>query len=312
MDFVAMVEGASLFSAGPPLVEAATGEVVDKESLGGATLHTQESGVAHNRVEDDRAALDLVRRYLSYFPTSSGHTSPVTPGPDGERTVPELLDAVPADPRQPYDVRDVLRVVADHESMLEIAPDQGRTIVTALARLGGRPVAVVANQPAVRAGAIDVPGADKAARFLETVGPFGLPVLFLADNPGVMAGSAAERAGMLRHAARMFRAQSTVRGPKLHVTLRKAYGFGSSLMGMNPFDGQTVVLALPGARLGAMPAESGGEAARLEPDVRDLLANAELGGAYSSADTVNYDDVVAPDELRNRLLGALRLSSARG
>jgi acetyl-CoA carboxylase carboxyltransferase component len=184
--------------------------------------------------------------------------------------------------------------------------------VTALIRLGGAPVAVVANNPAAKAGAIDRDAADKAADFLDVVGPFALPVVFLADNPGVLAGTVAERSGILRHAARMYAAQArAVRGPKLHVTLRKAYGFGSSLMAMNPFDGQTTTLAFPGARLGAMPAESGAEAAGVDEDVRSLLRHAELGGASSAADRLSYDDVIDPRDLRDELLRALALSRGR-
>ena len=147
--------------------------------------------------------------------------------------------------------------------------------------------------------------------FLAVAAAFHLPVLFLADNPGVLAGSASERAGILRHAARMFAAQTRITSPKLHVTLRKAYGFGSSLMAMNPFDDQTVTLALPGARLGAMPAEGGADAARVDGDTKAVLEHAELGGAYSAADTMSYDEVVAPAELRDALLHALRLTATR-
>jgi methylmalonyl-CoA decarboxylase subunit alpha len=312
MDFVVMVEGAALFSAGPPLVKAATGEDVTKEELGGTAVHTAVSGVAHNAAPDDHAALDLARRYLSYFPSSAWERPPRTGGHDtGHRTLDTLLELIPADPRRGYDVRAVVDLVADAESVLEVGPGYGRTVVTALTRVGGEAVAVVANQPAVKAGSIDADGADKAAHFLEVADAFHLPVLFLADNPGVLAGSAAERRGILRHAARMFAAQAGVRSPKLHVTLRKAYGFGSSLMAMNPFDRQTVTLAFPGARLGAMPAESGAQAAGLEGDTRELLEHAEIGGAYSSADTMSYDEVIDPRELRNALLGALRLSAAR-
>jgi methylmalonyl-CoA decarboxylase subunit alpha len=177
--------------------------------------------------------------------------------------------------------------------------------------LGGEPVAIVANQPAVKAGAIDSDAADKAAHFIDVAGAFHLPLVFLADNPGVLAGTAAERSGILRHAARMFAAQARVESTKLHVTLRKAYGFGSSLMAMNPFDRQTVTLALPGARLGAMPATGGGAAAGVDDDAQRVLDHAELGGAYSSADMMSYDEVVEPGELRNALLAALRLSETR-
>lgn len=322
MDFVVMVEGAAIFSAGPPLVKSSMGEEVTKEELGGTAIHTVASDVAHNAAPDDDAALALVRRYLSYLPSNAWEHPPspavapavVGAGGDaeaGRRELPNLVDLVPADPRKSYDVRTVLEVVFDAESVLEIQPSHGRPVVTALARLGGDAVAVVANQPAVKAGAIDVESADKAAHFLGVADAFHLPVVFLADNPGVLAGSVSERAGILRHAARMFAAQARVRAPKIHVTLRKAYGFGSSLMAMNPFDGQSVTLALPGARLGAMPAEGGGEAARLEADTQALLEHAELGGAYSAADTMSYDEVVEPAELRNALLDAMRLTAVR-
>jgi acetyl-CoA carboxylase carboxyltransferase component len=313
MDFVVMVEGAALFSAGPPLVKASMGEDVTKEELGGTAVHTAASGVAHNAAADDASALDLVRRYLSYFPSNAWEHPPSrsSSAAAGRRPTPELVDLLPADPRQGYDVRSVLMAVLDAESFLEVEPAHARTIVTGLAHLGGEVVAVVANQPASKAGSIDADGAEKAAHFLAVADAFHLPVLFVADNPGVLAGSASERSGILRHAARMFAAQHRVRSPKLHVTLRKAYGFGSSLMAMNPFDDQTITLALPGARLGAMPATSGAEAAGLEADARAVLEHAELGGAYSSADTMGYDEVVEPAELRDALLDALRLTSAR-
>jgi acetyl-CoA carboxylase carboxyltransferase component len=317
MDFVVMVEGAAIFSAGPPLVKSSMGEDVTKEELGGTAIQTAISGVAHNAVGSDDEALALARAYLSYFPSSAWERPPrradlgeQEAGTD-RRPVPEVVDLVPADPRKGYDVRGVLEAVLDEGSVLEIQPTHGRPIVTALARLGGDAVAVVANQPAVKAGSIDAASADKAAHFLGVADAFHLPVVFFADNPGVLAGSASERAGILRHAARMYAAQARVRSVKLHVTLRKAYGFGSSLMAMNPFDDQSLTLALPGARLGAMPAEGGGEAARLEADVQSLLEHAELGGAYSSADTMGYDEVIEPAELRDALLDAMRLTAPR-
>jgi methylmalonyl-CoA decarboxylase subunit alpha len=313
MDFVVMVEGASLFSAGPPLVQEATGEEVTKEELGGTAVHTTVSGVAHNAAADDDDALELVRRYLTYFPSNAWQYPAVPIGADDteERALDALTDLIPADPRRGYDVRAVVELLADRDSVLEVEPAFGRPIVTALARLGGEPVAVVANQPAVKAGAIDSEAADKAAHFIEAADAFHLPLVFLADNPGVLAGTAAERSGVLRHAARMFAAQARVRSPKLHVTLRKAYGFGSSLMAMNPFDRQTITLAFPGARLGAMPATGGGAAAGVDDDTQRLLDHAELGGAYSSADTMSYDEVIEPRELRNALLSGLRLSAGR-
>jgi len=311
MDFVVMVNGAAIFSAGPPLVERAIGEHVTKDELGGVDVHVVTSGVAHNRAQSDADALALVRRYLSYFPSNAWELPPDLDAADGERDLTTILDLIPPDHRRGYDVVPVIALLADGGSMLEIQPEYGRSIVTVLARLDGESIAVVANQPAVKAGAIDAGSADKAARFLDVAGAFHLPVLFLADNPGVLAGSAAERSGVLRHAARMFAAQARLQTPKFHVTLRKAYGFGSSLMAMNPFDAQTVTLAFPGIRLGAMPAESGGAAAGLDADTQQLLEHAELGGAYSSADNLSYDDVIDPRQLRNALLRSLRLTRVR-
>src|SRR5258708_23576815 len=158
-------------------------------------------------------------------------------------------------------------------SCLEIQPGYGAAIVCALARLGGRSVAIVANDPSVRAGTVDSAAAEKAAHFIDVAGAFHLPCIFLADNPGVMAGTQAEKAGALRAVARMFAAQHRLRSPKLHVTVRKAFGFGSSIMGMNPFDSQTISLTFPAITLGALPASSG--AAPAQPNQAQAARLAE-------------------------------------
>jgi acetyl-CoA carboxylase carboxyltransferase component len=309
-DHVIMVEGAALFSAGPPLVAQATGEVIDKEALGGAAVQSA-SGVVHDVAPDDRSALDRARRWLSYFPSSAWHAPPVATTDDLMRAVPELRRLIPPAQRTPYDMRAVVAALCDRDSVLEVQARYGPSLITALARLGGEPVAVVANQPAVRAGVVDVPAAAKAARFLELAAAFHLPVVLLADNPGVLPGSASERAGVLRAAARMYVAQARHPGPKLHVTVRKAYGFGSSLMAMNPFDGQTLTLALPGTQLGAMPADGAADASGAADDDRAKMVAAETRAAMRAGASFSYDDVVAPEELRDALLAALRLASGR-
>ncbi len=310
-DFTIMVRGASMFAAGPPVVATVTGEEVSREELGGATLHSTRSGVVHNLADDDRHALDLVRTYLSHFPSNSALSAPTVENAAGDRVLDTMLDLIPADPRRAYDVGRVIELLLDAQSMFEIQPDFGRALVTAVGRLGGISVAVLANNPAVQSGTIDRDAAEKATRFLEIVGAFGMPVVFLADTPGLAVGSDAEASGILRSAARMFEAQGRISGPKLHVTLRKAYGFGAALMAMNPFDAQTTTLALPGARLGAMPAETGSDAAGVEPDVRALLEHGDLGGAYASADRMSFDNVIDPRQLRNELVAAVALTSAR-
>lgn len=315
-DFVVMVDpDAALFTAGPPLVQASMGEKVTKAELGGSAVHAVESGVAHNVAGSVDEALALVRQYLSYFPTNAWSRPP---GPSagsardvGERDLEDLLDLIPPNPRRGYDMRTVLDRLVDAESLLEIQPGHGGSLITALARLGGRAVAIVANQPLVLAGAIDQAAAEKAARFIAMTSAFHLPLVQLADNPGVLAGSVSERAGILRASARMFAAQHRAQVPKLHVTVRKAFGFGSSVMGQNAFGGQTVSLAFPGARLGGIPAGVGGRTAKEDEQTqRDLVEN-EAAGPWRLASTVTYDEVIDPRQLRNALLAGLRIARGR-
>jgi acetyl-CoA carboxylase carboxyltransferase component len=184
-------------------------------------------------------------------------------------------------------------------------------MVTAFARLGGESVLIVANQPAFKGGTITKDAAEKAAHFLRVAGFFRLPVVFLADNPGVMPGPEAERAGTLRAAAGMYTAQRSIRAPKLHVTLRKAFGFGSSLMAMNPFDRQTVTLAFTGISLGGLPAPGGADAAKASEAERERMGELQ-SGAWAAADNLGYDRVIDPRDLRNELIQALRVRSAGG
>jgi len=311
-DFVVMTRQAALFVAGPPLVKAAIGEDVDRQTLGGPQVHVAVSGVAHNLVEDDASAIALARRYLSYFPLNAWQRAPRLDGPGiAPRRLDAILDLIDPNPRHPYRMRPVLDLLVDAGSLLEVQPEFGACIITALARLGGHSVAIVANDPGVLAGTIDANGADKATHFLELAGAFHLPVVFLADNPGVMSGTAAERQGTLRHAARLFVAQHRLRVPKLHVTLRKAFGFGSSIMAMNPFDGQTLSVAFPAVTLGAMPVASAAESAKLDADAQARIAARQAGGAYQLASIMGYDDVIDPRDLRNCLLRGLELADGR-
>jgi methylmalonyl-CoA decarboxylase subunit alpha len=309
-DFVAMTETASIFAAGPPLVRSATGEDVTKEVLGGPSVAIDSGGVVHNLVADDAEAIDLARRYLGHFPGNAWEPPPRREGPDVGRRRVGLLELIPPDPRRPYPIRPVLAEVVDDGELLEVQPGFGSSIVTVLAHLGGHSVAIVANDPGVLAGTIDSDAADKAAHFLDVADAFGLPCIFLADNPGVLAGTVAEGQGILRHAARLFAVQHRLRVPKLHVTLRKAFGFGSSVMAMNPFDGQTVTLAFPSITLGALPA--GSEASAVDdPEERARLAAEQARASVVGGARLSYDDVIDPRELRNALLAGLSLAEGR-
>jgi methylmalonyl-CoA decarboxylase subunit alpha len=310
-DFAVMTESASIFAAGPPLVKTATGEEVSKEALGGPQVAADAAGVVHNIVADDVEAIALARRYLEYFPLNAWEPAPQLSGSDtGPRSLESILELIPPNPRAPYRIGPVLDALVDEGSLLEIQPTFGRSIVTGLARLGGQSVAIVANDPSVMAGTIDSGAADKVAHFLDVIGAFGLPCVFLADNPGVLAGTAAERSGILRHAARMFAVQHRLQVPKLHVTLRKAFGFGSSIMAMNPFDGQTITLAFPSITLGALPAASDASAVS-DPEERERIAVEQANSSVRASSRLAYDAVIDPRELRNALLAGLSLAEGR-
>ena len=305
-DFAVMSNHASIFTAGPPVVFESLGETVTKEDLGGPAVAIA-SGLIHNAAADDGAALDLVRAYLSYFPSSAwSYPAADLDGADvGPRLVPEILDIVPRNGRKVYEIRDVSDVVFDDSSWCEVQPEFGRSVVCALARLGGHPVAVIANQPRVLAGSNDVDGADKAAHFIAVADSFHLPLVFLADNPGVMPGSASERRGILRSGARMYAAQTVATSPKFEVTLRKAYGFGSMVMGMIGFDGQSSVFAFPAATMGAMGAAAMSRATGADVDEAERLRTAELEASYRSASSLGFDELIDPREIRHVLLHSL-------
>jgi acetyl-CoA carboxylase carboxyltransferase component len=305
-DLIIMLEGAAMFTAGPPLVQASLGLDCTPEELGGARMHTRESGVAHNLGKTEQDCFAMARYFLSLLPGRAGEP-PLrqTDSPAARpRRLERILDIIPPQANQAYNMRDVLDEVCDTQSLFELQPDYGRTIITALARLGGNPCLLVANQPAVQAGAITREAAEKAAHFIDMAGAFGLPLVTLLDNPGVMPGPAAEKSGVLRAAGQMFAAQRRYRGKKIVATLRKAFGFGSSVMGMNPWDRQAVSLALPSVSLGGVPAIGGAEAARASEaeaaHMRDIQS-----GAWVPADALAFDRVIDPRALRDEIIVAL-------
>ncbi|HME49516.1 acyl-CoA carboxylase subunit beta [Mycobacterium sp.] len=306
-DFTIMSRQGAIFTAGPPVVKESTGEEISKEELGGPGVAVP-SGVVHNVAEDDEAVLDDIRRYLSYFPPSAWSYPSGTPAGEttAPRATPELLEVVSRDNRRVYDMRGVLDVVFDRPDWFEVQPTFGRAIICALAHLGGHPVAVVANQPKVLAGSIDADAADKAAHFIMVADSFHLPIVFLADNPGMLPGSQSERSGVLRSGARMFAAQTAATTLKLHVTLRKAYGFGSMVMSLLGFDDQVATFAYPGATMGAMSAAALSRASHAAEDFEAKLRTMELEASYRSAEHLGFDELIDPRETRDALLVALQ------
>jgi acetyl-CoA carboxylase carboxyltransferase component len=307
-DLIIMKENSALFTAGPPLVRAALGLETTPEELGGAHMHTRDSGVAHNVGNTEQDCFAMARYFLSLLPTRAGEPLPEqrTAHAAAPRSVDALLDIIPPQVNQAYDMRTVLQELFDRQTLFELQPDYGRSLLVAIGRIGGIPCMVMANQPLVEAGAITQASADKACHFIAVADNFGLPLVSLLDNPGVMPGPAAERTGVLKAASRMFLAQRRYRGRKIVVTLRKAFGFGSSVMGMNPWDGQVISLALPCVNLGGVPAIGGSEAARASREETAQL-QAIQSGAWVPADSMAFDKVIAPETLRNEIIAALNL-----
>jgi acetyl-CoA carboxylase carboxyltransferase component len=255
-DFVPMVKGTSNMAlAGPHLVKAAVGEDVTAEDMGGSKVHNKLSGVADREVENDEDCITAVRKYLSYFPSSNQFTAPVVPTDDAvDRKVEELHEIVPANPRQAYDVHKVIAAIVDDGDFFPMKPDWARNLVTGFARIGGRAIGIVANQPKFLGGALDVNSADKAARFVWLCDAFNIPLLFLMDCPGFLVGSAVEKQGIIRHGAKMLFAVAEATVPKFTVVMRKGYGAGYYVMNGRAYEPDLIV-AWPTAEISVMGPE---------------------------------------------------------
>ena len=321
-DFVPMVKGTSNMAlGGPPLVKAVIGEEITAEELGGSRVHCEISGVGDLEVEDDAACLRVVKEYLSYFPAHNQEPPPVVASDDPtERRDDALLTILPDNPRRAYDVRKVLRAVVDHGRLFELKPAWARNIVVALARLDGHPVGVVANQPMVLGGALDIDAADKAARFIMLCDAFGIPLVFFQDVPGFMVGSKVERAGIIRHGAKMLYAVSEATVPKLTVVMRKAYGAGYFVMCGRAYEPDLIV-AWPTAEISVMGPEGGSNivfrkeiAAAADPEAeraKKIEQFRALISPYIAAGAALIDDVIDPRDTRPTLIRALRMARTK-
>ncbi|HJR44994.1 MAG TPA: acyl-CoA carboxylase subunit beta [Actinomycetota bacterium] len=323
-DFVPMVKGNSNMAlAGPHLVKAAVGEEVSAEDMGGSKIHCKISGVADLEVADDQACLDAIRQYLSYFPSSNLTESPVIETDDpSDRKVDELLDIVPANPRQAYDIHKVINAIVDDGVFFPMKPDWARNLVTGFARIGGRAVGIVANQPKFLGGALDVNSADKAARFVWLCDAFHIPLVFLMDCPGFLVGSAVEKQGIIRHGAKMLFAVSEATVPKITVVLRKGYGAGYYVMNGRAFEPDLIVgwptaeisvMGPEGAvniifrkQIEAMPEEEQAEARNnMVAVIREQIS------PYVAAGWAFIDDVIDPTDTRRVVARALESAATK-
>jgi acetyl-CoA carboxylase carboxyltransferase component len=318
-DVIVMTEDAAMFLTGPGVVREALGEDIDAASLGGPKVH-ERNGVCHLVEHDEAAAAARVRELLSYLPSCAGEATP-----RADVVAPSIEDpgaVVPTEPRRAYDVRDALAGIVDGDSLLELWPRWARNVVTTLARIDGRSVGIVANQPRYLGGVLDAEGSEKAARFVGLCDSFGLPLIAVVDTPGFMPGSRQEQAGVIRYGASLVRAFAAARVPKLTVVLRKSYG--GAYITMNSRDlGSDLVLAWPSAELGIMSARAAvGIVNRRElraaddPEAeRDRLALAyaeEHLRAEAAAAAGFVDELVDPADTRERLSWALlTLAGAR-
>ncbi|MGO9819127.1 MAG: acyl-CoA carboxylase subunit beta [Solirubrobacteraceae bacterium] len=311
-DLIVMTQDAAMFLTGPGVVREALGEEIDATGLGGPNVH-ERNGVCHLVERDEASAAARVRELLSYLPSAAGQTPPRAPSLDPALPDPGAL--VPDAPRSVYDVRDALNAVIDRDSLQELCPRWARNVVTAFARIEGRPVAIVANQPRYLGGVLDAEGSEKAARFVSFCDSFGLPLIAIVDTPGFMPGSRQERAGVIRYGASLVRAFAAARVPKLTVVLRKSYG--GAYITMNSRDlGADLVLAWPEAELGIMSAKAAvgivnHRELRLagDPDAeRERLADAYSRDhlrAESAAAEGFVDEIIEPVQTRERLAAAL-------
>ncbi len=325
-DIVIMRDGnASMYLGSPRMAEMVIGEKVTLEEMGGARMHTSRSGVGHALVGTDEEGIDFARRYLSYFPSSFVGEPPAAPPavPSGSGSGQSIRELIPADENKPFDMRSLIDCVVDGGSFLEIHARWAREVIVGYARLDGRVVGIVANQPKVKGGVLFVDSADKCARFIWTCNAFNIPLLFLADVPGFMIGTQVEREGIIRHGAKMISAVSEANVPKISVIVRKAYGAGLYAMAGPAFD-PDCCLALPTASIAVMgPSaainavyynqlqaieDSDERAARTEELRREYAEDIDI---LHLASELVIDAVIQPEDLRSELVRRFALAAGK-
>ncbi len=316
-DFVPMVKGrSSMALAGPALVRAAIGELIDEETLGGAKMHCTISGMGDYLAEDDADCMDAVKKYLSYFPSNCLEKPPIATTRDSaERREESLLDLLPENPRESYDMYALIRAIADDGDYFDIKGRWAKNIITSLARLGGYSVGIVANNPKHLGGVLDVDAADKAARFINLCDAFNIPLIYLVDVPGFIVGSKVEQQGIIRHGAKMLFATANASVPKLTVVLRKAYGAGYYVMCGKHYEPDYLV-AWPTAEIAVMGPDGMvgihaikmGGIDKMSPEVRAKMRAkiVEDIDVYKTAGWNGVDDIIDPRDTRPLLIRGLK------
>jgi methylmalonyl-CoA decarboxylase subunit alpha len=315
-DFVTMVEGTgSMGVAGTHLVRASLSKEISPHELGGARMHVEVSGAADMLAENDEECISHIKEYLSFFPDNASKSPPAIPCEDPvDRRDEALTGTVPLAHKKGYDMYRVIRSVVDHGHIFDIKSLWARNIITCLARLSGRPVGIVANQPLFMAGVIDTPASEKMSHFVEMCDAFGIPIVLLADVPGFMAGPDHEKAGLVRRSMKTLYALGHCTVPVISIVIRKSFGMGGYVMGSRGFR-PNMFLAWPSAEIGGMGIEGAveilhrkriaqaGDPERLRKDLVQELRNKM--GAMSTARVYGVDDVIDPRDTRPILIRAL-------
>lgn len=322
-DFVFMVDKTSqMFITGPQVIKTVTGEEVTAEALGGAMTHNSISGVAQFIAKNDQECLDEIRRLLSFLPSNNLETAPEYLCETDLNELNEALNTIiPDSPNKPYDMFDIIKALVDEGDVLEYQPYFAKNIITCLARLNGKTVGIIANQPKVQAGCLDVNASDKSARFIRTCDAFNIPLLNIVDVPGFLPGTQQELGGIIRHGAKMLYAYSEATVPKLTLIVRKAYG-GAYLAMCSKDLGADVVLAWPSAEIAVMGPQGAANIifrneiqdsdnpvetrARVIQEYTD-----EFATPYKAAERGFVDDVIEPLATRARLIDAFDMLSSK-
>ncbi|MBI4595315.1 MAG: acyl-CoA carboxylase subunit beta [Candidatus Tectomicrobia bacterium] len=316
-DFTVMVKGTSTMGiAGPQLVKAALGEDLSKEELGGSRIHTAVTGMADLEAEDDRHCLKLIKEFLSFFPSNCNEPLPIIPCEDPpHRRDEELLEIIPPALKEFYDMRKVARHIVDHHYFFELKPRYAPNIITLLARMNGRPVGIVGNQPLVWGGTLDTPATEKAAHFISLCDAFGLPLIFLTDIPGFLPGSASEKTGLVRHSGKMLYEIGHATVPKISIVTRKGYGLGYLAMAGGRSFNADLAVCWPSANICAMSLEGAVDVAYRKdymaaPDPQkrrqELLEHfSSQLGAVRAGEGFGLDDVIDPRDTRRLIISTL-------
>jgi propionyl-CoA carboxylase beta chain len=322
-DFIIMVKNTSyMFVTGPNVVKTVTHEEVSFEELGGALTHATKSGVAHFASENEAEALKLIRRLMSYIPLNNLDDPPVIENDDPvDRQDEELNRLVPENPNKPYDIKEIIKRVMDNGEFLEVHENFAQNIVVGFARMSGKPVGIIGNQPAVLAGVLDIDSSDKGARFVRFCDAFNIPLITFEDVPGFLPGKNQEFGGIIRHGAKLLYAYAEATVPKVTVITRKAYGGAYDVMNSKHIRGD-INYAWPTAEIAVMGPRGAAEIifkkeigtakdpekmlAEKEQEYRERFAN-----PYTAAERGYVDDIIEPKETRPRLIKALEMLSTK-